>query len=171
MIETVLQLLHICLGLCILNLVHFDGIISNTCDVIRRMRTQREKNLYTQKLRDLFRSIERTQITAISRGGRPAYYFVKDCNTLHRLSLCFDNEGIPLLGNYIIEESYDILAQQVSREVEGNWERNNGACVSKTEPKEDRLDACPVCGSEVREIGRFYYCLNCEWDDLPQVGK
>ena len=35
----------------------------------------------------------------------------------------------------------------------------------------ERLTSCPECTGEVRRIGKNYFCLECDWDDLPQLAR
>ncbi len=37
--------------------------------------------------------------------------------------------------------------------------------------EEDRLTCCPECNGEVRQISQSYFCLECDWDDLPQLAR
>ena len=35
----------------------------------------------------------------------------------------------------------------------------------------DTLAYCPECKGEIRGIGRSYFCLQCDWDDLPPLDR
>jgi len=35
----------------------------------------------------------------------------------------------------------------------------------------DPMMECPECNGEVRQIGKSYFCLECDWDDLPKLAR
>lgn len=35
----------------------------------------------------------------------------------------------------------------------------------------EQTNTCPECNGEVRRIGKSFFCLECDWDDLPRLAR